>query len=99
MAVFAVFYTYTDDSARRDEFRPAHREHLAALAAEGVNLASGPYTDAATPGALLLYRAESAEEALAHTERDPFRVNGLVAEVSVRPWNPVLGTAASAFTA
>ncbi|MEV0848342.1 YciI family protein [Streptomyces sp. NPDC049954] len=97
MAVFAVFYTYTDNSAGRDETRPAHRAYLTELAEKGVNLVSGPLAGGPQDGALLLLRAASAEEARAHTEQDPFRLEGLVAEVRVEEWKPVNGPLAGAF--
>ncbi|MBE2997903.1 MFS transporter [Nocardiopsis sp. HNM0947] len=91
-AVYAVLYTYApDSSAARDLHRPAHKRYLDGLAAEGVNLCSGPFGPQETPGALLLLRARSAEEAVARTDGDPFRTEGLVSEVSAREWTPVLG--------
>ncbi|WP_433698087.1 YciI family protein [Nocardiopsis sp. CA-288880] len=98
MAVFAVTYTYADGSAAaRDEHRPAHREYLAGLSERGVNLCSGPFGPEEAPGALLLFRTGSREEAVAHTEKDPFRIQGLVAEVSAQEWVPVLGPLAEHF--
>ncbi|QUX28094.1 hypothetical protein KGD83_22940 [Nocardiopsis akebiae] len=89
MAIFAVTYTYAPDSAAaRDEHRPAHREYLAA---QDANLCSGPFGPQDAPGALLLLRAGSRDEAVALTEKDPFRVQGLVSEVDVKEWSPVLG--------
>ncbi|WP_159944957.1 MULTISPECIES: YciI family protein [unclassified Nocardiopsis] len=98
MAVFAVTYTYAPDSAAaRDEHRPAHREYLGELSGRGANLCSGPFGPEEVPGALLLLRADSKEEALALTEKDPFRVQGLVTEVGVQEWVPVLGPLAEHF--
>ena len=98
MAVFAVTYTYADDSAAaRDEHRPAHREYLGGLSEQGVNLCSGPFGPEEAPGALLLLRADSKEAAVAHTEKDPFRVQSLVSEVSAQEWVPVLGPLAEHF--
>lgn len=97
MAVFAVFYTYTDNSAGRDETRPAHRAYLGELADKGVNLVSGPLSGSAADGALLLLRAASAQEALAYTEQDPFRLGGLVAEARAEEWKPASGPLAAAF--
>ncbi|WP_151771603.1 YciI family protein [Streptomyces abyssomicinicus] len=91
MPVFAVTYTYTDDTAGRDEHRPAHKEYLGGLGDQGINLCSGPFGADEPPGALLLIRAASREEALAHTEDDPFRLRGLVADVTAREWTPMLG--------
>ncbi|MFD6953776.1 hypothetical protein A6A08_05225 [Nocardiopsis sp. TSRI0078] len=98
MAVFAITYTYAADSAAaRDEHRPAHREYLDGLSGQGVNLCSGPFGPEEAPGALLLFRAGSKEEALALTEKDPFRLQGLVSEVAAREWAPVLGPLAEHF--
>lgn len=91
MALFAVTYTYTDDDAGRDEHRPAHREYLGGLAERGINLGSGPFGADDVPGALILLRADSRDEAVRLTENDPMRIHGLIAEVDVREWTPVLG--------
>ncbi|MFB8025437.1 MULTISPECIES: YciI family protein [unclassified Streptomyces] len=95
MPVFAVIYTYTEDTAGRDEHRPAHREYLTALGERGVNLCSGPFGPLESPGALLLIRADTKQEALRHTADDPFRLRGLVSEVSAQEWIPVLGPLAA----
>jgi uncharacterized protein len=91
MPVFSVTYTYTDDIAGRDEHRPAHKEYLCRLGDLGINLCSGPFGPDESPGALLLIRAESKEEAVRYTEDDPFRLQGLVAEATAREWLPMLG--------
>lgn len=93
MSLFAVHYTYSDDTAARDEHRPAHREFLSALATEGVVLLSGPYAavDEAPDAALLLLRGDSAAELVELLREDPFQQQGLVEQVAVREWTPVLG--------
>ncbi|WP_285731556.1 YciI family protein [Nocardiopsis sp. ATB16-24] len=92
MAIFAVTYTYAPDSAAaRDEHRPVHREYLGVLSAQGVNLCSGPWGTEEEPGALLLFRADSREEALALAEKDPFHIQGLITRIGVREWIPVMG--------
>ena len=91
MPVFAVVYTYTDDTSGRDEHRPAHKEFLAALGERGINLCSGPFGPGEAPGALLLINAESRDEAIRHTRDDPFRRRGLVADVTAWHWVPMLG--------
>ena len=94
MSIFAVHYSYSDDTAARDEHRPRHREFLGALAAEGVVLMSGPYADVpeAPDAALLLLRGGSAAEIVELLRQDPFQQQGLVEQVAVREWTPVLGT-------
>ncbi|CAL9420013.1 hypothetical protein SUDANB121_01850 [Nocardiopsis dassonvillei] len=92
MAVYAVTYTYAEDSdAARDEHRPAHREYLNGLSEQGVNLVSGPFGAQDPAGALLLFRAGSAEEVRSLVEKDPFVLAGVVADSQVREWIAVLG--------
>lgn len=88
--IFAVHYAYVDDALALDEHRPAHREFLANLVAEGALLLSGPLKET-DPGALLIVRATHAEEVRALLSHDPFQQQGLVQKVDVAPWHPVLG--------
>lgn len=98
MPIYAVTYTYADDSAAaRDTHRPAHRAYLSTLSEQGINLVSGPFGADEPAGALLLFRAGSKDEVLALTEKDPFRVEGLVARTDVAEWLPVLGPLAYTF--
>ncbi|MFX0539101.1 YciI family protein [Ornithinimicrobium sp. Y1847] len=93
MSLFIVHYSYSDDTAARDEHRPAHREFLSTLAQEGVVMLSGPY--AAVPdapdAAVLILRGSSATELAELLRDDPFQQQGLVEQVAVREWTPVLG--------
>lgn len=89
MPVFAVVYRYTDEKERRERSRPTHREFLSGLGA--ANLCAGPFGPDEEADALLLFRAASRDGALAMTAADPFRTEGLVADVQVRHWLPALG--------
>lgn len=89
MTTFAVEYRYDDRATTRDQVRPAHRAFLAALLADGTLLASGPFTDGPA-GALLLVVAPDAPAAAALLDADPFWTAGLVADRTVRGWEPVL---------
>lgn len=93
MSLFVVHYTYSDDTAARDEHRPAHREFLGGLADEGTVLLSGPYADVeeAPDAALLLLRGDSAATLAELLREDPFQQQGLVEQVAIREWTPVLG--------
>ncbi|QIK71049.1 hypothetical protein G7070_00565 [Propioniciclava coleopterorum] len=93
MSLFAVQYTYIDDTARRDEVRASHRAHLGELADAGTVVLSGPLAgrEGSPDAALIVVRATSEEDARARLAEDPFQVNGIVAHVDVRGWNPVLG--------
>ncbi len=98
MTIYAVQYAYSDDTDARDVHRPAHREFLSGLAEEGVLLASGPYAGDGPDGALLLVRVGEGAEALELLREDPFQQQGLVEQVDVREWTPVLGSALEALT-
>ena len=90
MPYFATTYTYVADSDEaRDATRPAHREYLAAVNERGGLLLSGPHVG--EPAALLVFEAETADAARALTAADPFVLEGLVAEITVREWEPVSG--------
>jgi uncharacterized protein YciI len=89
MAVFAVTYTYTDDAQRVATFRPEHREHLPELTREGTLLLSGPLAEGST--ALLVVDADSAEDALAKLDGDPFKRERVIVDRVARSWNVVIG--------
>lgn len=93
MTVFAVHYTYTDDAEGRDAHRADHRAFLRSLAVDGAVLLAGAYPEqeGVQPAALLVVRAESADEARIVLTEDPFQREGLVATVDVRPWAPPMG--------
>lgn len=90
MKYYAVHYTYVDDAEALDAVRPRHRAHLASLV--GLQLvASGPYVGSATASALLIFKAESADEVQALLDADPFWEAGLIAGRQIQEWNPVIG--------
>lgn len=88
MTVYAVQYTYTDDTATLDAVRPEHRAFLRAQLADGALLASGPLEGGR---ALLLLVAEDREGLGALLARDPFATAGVIASVEVAVWTPVIG--------
>jgi uncharacterized protein YciI len=85
---FAAIIEYTQDKARIAEFRPVHRQYLAALRERGQLAASGPFTD--DSGALIIYEASSRDEAEKIVQGDPFHANGIFLRYQLRPWNPVI---------
>ena len=91
MSLYAVRYRYTDDTAGRDEHRPAHREFLGALAEEGTVVASGPLVEAPAE-ALLLVEGDSAAQVRDLLREDPFAQQGLLDSVEVREWDVVIGS-------
>ncbi|WP_026461134.1 YciI family protein [Schaalia suimastitidis] len=91
MPYFAVEYTYDVAAATAmDEVRPRHREYLSSLADQGINIASGPWTDEA-PGALLVMHADNAQQVEELLDLDPFFIAGFITTRSIRAWNPVIG--------
>jgi uncharacterized protein YciI len=85
---FAAIIEYLHDKAKVAEFRPVHRQYLAGLRDKGQLVASGPFTD--DSGALIIYEAQSREEAEHILRGDPFCKNGIFLTWQLRPWNPVI---------
>ena len=89
MNTYAVTYYYTASPEALAEVRPIHREWLAERLADGSLLASGPMVD--NPGALLIFKADSADELSALLDNDPFDIAGFIGERVITQWNPVFG--------
>jgi uncharacterized protein YciI len=85
-AMYAVQLAFSDDSARL-ALRPAHRERLAGLAADGQLLAAGPWSD--DTGALLVFVVDSRDELDAIMNADPYYSAPGVTVTSIQEWNPV----------
>jgi uncharacterized protein YciI len=85
---FAAIIEYSQDKAKVQAIRPAHRQYLTDLRQRGQLAASGPFTD--DSGALIIYEAASAEDAEKLLQGDPFHHNGIFLKYVLRPWNPVI---------
>lgn len=79
-----------ENSEERLAARPAHRELLGRLQADGALLASGPWPD--DSGAMLIFRTDRAglDEIIA---ADPYYAAAGVTISSIREWHPIAGTA------
>jgi uncharacterized protein len=80
---------YEPNPAGADKIRqhfPAHREKWAQFQAAGTLLMVGPFTDGS--GALGVFTTREAAEEFAKT--DPFVLNGVVTEWSIREWNEAI---------
>ncbi|HET6504331.1 MAG TPA: YciI family protein [Amycolatopsis sp.] len=88
MAWFLVEIRYVQEKFAA--VRPAHREFLAKLAAEGTVAVAGPIGD--DVGGLALYQAENAEALQKIIDADPYHLEGAIAERSVREFKPVVGS-------
>jgi len=93
MPLWVIEYTYDERAHLRDQHRPAHRAYLGGLLDTGDMLAFGRYDDAEAPGALLIARAESKEQAEDMVRRDPFVIQGLVPAHRIRRWAGQIGQA------
>ena len=89
--MYVIELAFVDDP-RRLEARPAHRERLARLHAEGRLVLSGPWVD--DSGALLIVDTDrnGVDEIIAADEY--YRTPG-VTIVSGREWNPLFGARSS----
>jgi uncharacterized protein YciI len=85
---FAAIIEYTQEKEKIQSIRPTHRQYLASLIQDRQLAISGPFTD--DSGALIVYEANSAEEAEKLLRADPFCQNGIFVKWVLRPWNPVL---------
>ncbi|RKQ34191.1 YciI family protein [Kocuria tytonis] len=88
MSIFALNYTYGGPPEILAEHRPAHRAFLRQLNERGVNLASGPLGD---DGALILLRADGADEVERLIQDDPLVVHGAVTAHEIREWSVTIG--------
>ena len=73
------------DPLKNELVRPSHIKYLDSLDEQGKIFARGPFIDGS--GALVIYRAESYEEALAMAEADPHIVEK-VRSLEIREWVP-----------
>ena len=85
---FAAVIEYLTDKDKVESIRPAHRQYLRGLLEKGQIAATGPFLDGY--GALIIYEADSPEEAESLIKGDPFHANGIFVRWVVRPWNPVM---------
>ena len=94
MALFAVTLTFSDDTERRLEVRPTHREYLAQLLERGKLHESGPFVD--DSGALIVYDAADVAEVQELLSADPYTPAGIIAGASIKEWNVVMDRRAPA---
>ncbi len=85
---YAAIIEYLQDKAKVSELRPVHRQYLTSLKEKGRLVACGPFTY--DSGALIIYEADSKEEAEKLLQADPFNQNGVFLRYQLRPWNAVM---------
>lgn len=87
------YVAYTAVPGRVAALRPAHREYMTQLHADGRLVACGPFTDGS--GALYIYETGSLAAADEILAADPYHVGGVFADCKLSTWeiikaNPVL---------
>lgn len=91
MNVYAVEYSYVPAPTSLDQHRPGHRAFLRSLMPEFLVVA-GAYQSGETPGALLVVRAPDTSQVEQTLDADPFMTEGLIAQRTIRLWNPAIGS-------
>jgi uncharacterized protein len=95
MPYFALHYDVVDGFLdKRTPYRPAHLQMVRDAQARGEIVMAGALGDP-PDGALLVFRAESAELVERFAEGDPYVTSGLVTRWRVRPWTVVVGGSTS----
>jgi len=74
------------DADLNAKVRPAHLEYVNRLYKENKVLMAGPFTDG--KGGMVIYRADSFEEAKRFAEADPVVAEG-ARTLELREWNPL----------
>jgi hypothetical protein len=87
-----LFYDVVEDyERRRTMFREEHLTLARESYARGEMVLAGALADPAD-GAVLVFRGDSPEVAVAFAKADPYVRNGLVTAWRVRKWNTVIGS-------
>src|SRR6266478_1525870 len=81
---FANFITYIPDPQKVQSIRPLHRDYAQGLAGQGKIVIAGPFSDGA--GAIIVYEAESLEQAKALAANDPYARGGVWTKYEIHPW-------------
>jgi uncharacterized protein YciI len=84
---FAAVIDYKVENPKVAEVRPAHRQYLTELKTQGKLVISGPFPEKG--GALIVYEADSKEEAEALLKADPFTTGGVFISWAIYHWNPI----------
>jgi uncharacterized protein YciI len=87
MAWYLVEIRYVQEKLA--DVRPRHREYLSGHAAEGRVAVAGPLGDGT--GGLTLWQAEDEAALTELIDSDPYFLEGVIAERTVREFKPVLG--------
>ena len=88
---YLLFYEYSADYLdRRAEFRQEHLSLAWESEARGELILGGAFADPAD-GAVLMFKAATADAAEQFVAADPYVKNGLVSSYRIRQWTTVVG--------
>jgi uncharacterized protein YciI len=91
MKHFLLFYEGAPDYLeRRPQFRSEHLRYAWGAVERGELLAGGAFADPAD-GAVLMFAGDDRSVAEGFAQDDPYVVNGLIRQWSVREWTTVVG--------
>ncbi|QUN32574.1 hypothetical protein KB879_33715 (plasmid) [Cupriavidus sp. KK10] len=82
--LYVNYAKYVSDHSRIERVRPAHRSYARAIRAKGALMIGGPFAD--DSGALLIYRAQSKDEAMALVLEDPYHAEGVYETYALSEW-------------
>lgn len=96
---YAILASHASGSAeRRAAERPRHLEYLQRLRDQGRLMVAGPHPSidcedpgpAGVTGSLIIAEFESAEAARSWADADPYATAGIITQVDVKPFTPVM---------
>ena len=90
MPFFMVTYVHRDEEGWRNHVM-AHVQYLQDMVKAGAVRASGPMVGTTERSAMLIMVATNREAVLDLIEQDPFKIEGLVDDMTVTQWDPMFG--------
>ncbi len=90
MPLYIITYAHPDETGWQQHLMP-HILWLQAQLKAGNLLASGPFPQATQKEAMLIMRAPNRAALDALITSDPFAIEGLIADMTVREWDPIFG--------
>lgn len=90
MPLFVVTYEHPDEAGWQRHLMP-HIFWLQDRLKDGSLIASGPFPDAERKEAMLIMTAPDRTALNSLIATDPFAIEGLIANMTVRSWDPIFG--------
>jgi len=81
---YVNYAKYVPDRSHLERVRLAHRSYARTIRADGKLIMAGPFAD--DSGALLIYRAQSKDEAMALILEDPYHAEGVFETCALSEW-------------